>query len=168
MIGSYKKFSPAIADDAFVASTASVFGNVKIASRANIWFGAVIRADLNSIEIGSFTNVQDLSVLHVESSHPIKIGSYVTIGHRAILHGCNIEDRVLIGMGAIIMNGAKIGEGSVIGAGALVTENSVIPPRSLVVGFPGKIKRNISDEEFTRIESAAKHYAETALEYLGA
>ncbi len=168
MRGNYKNFSPMVADDAFVASTASVFGDVRIASRANIWFGAVIRADLNSIEIGSFTNIQDLSVLHVETSHPIKIGSHVTVGHRAILHGCTIEDKVLIGMGAIIMNGAKIGEGSVIGAGALVTENSVIPPRSLVVGFPGKIKRNVSDEELAQIEGAARHYAETALGYSGA
>ncbi|OQA60845.1 MAG: 2,3,4,5-tetrahydropyridine-2,6-dicarboxylate N-acetyltransferase [bacterium ADurb.Bin270] len=128
----------------------------------------MIRADLNSIEIGSFTNIQDLSVLHVETSHPMKIGSHVSVGHRAILHGCTIEDKVLIGMGAIIMNGAKIGEGSVIGAGALVTENAVIPPRSLVIGFPGKIRRNVSDEELAQIESAAKSYAETAMGYFEA
>lgn len=165
MIAKIENKTPKIADGVYIASNAAVIGDVAIGKNSSVWFGAVIRGDSNSMTIGSQTNVQDLCVLHVDSRHPLIIGDAVTIGHRAILHGCTIENNVLIGMGATIMNGAVIGKESIVGAGALVTEDTEIPPRSLVLGFPAKVKRALSEEEIGMIATAARHYAERARVY---
>jgi gamma-carbonic anhydrase len=158
--------TPEIAPTAFVAENATVIGDTVIGANSSIWFGAVVRGDSNWIKIGARTNIQDLCVLHTDDRHSLTIGNDVTVGHRAILHGCVINDRVLIGMGATIMNGAVIGSGSIIGAGALVTESAVIPAGSLVLGVPAKVKRELSSSEIMAVEGASKHYVEFAEIYL--
>ena len=168
MIHSLKGSTPDIDDSCFVAGSATVVGNVRMDRGSSVWFGSVVRGDVAKISLGERTNVQDLSVLHVEESYDLDIGDDVTIGHRAIVHGCTVRDRVLVGMGAIIMNGAVIGEESIVGAGAIVTEGAEIPPRSLVLGMPGKLKREISDDEVASILRNAEHYAERAREYIDA
>lgn len=166
MIVKFKEHSPKIDKTTFVAENATVIGNVTVGKDCGLWFGAVLRGDSNSITIGSHSNIQDLCVIHVNFVCKVSIGNYVTVGHRAIIHGCTIKDRVLIGMGSIIMNSAQIGEDSIIGAGAVVTENTIIPPRSLVLGVPGKVKREVTGEEVRLIMESAEHYAEYAKMYL--
>lgn len=166
MIGSINGKMPEISKSAYVAPNATVLGNVTIGDGSGVWFGAVVRGDSNRIRIGSRTNVQDLCVLHVDEHNDLMIGDGVTVGHRAILHGCKISDRVLIGMGSTIMNGAKIGSDSIVGAGALVTEKTEIPPGSLVIGFPARVKRPLTEDEISSIERSSEHYAEYAQMYL--
>ena len=132
---------PKIDEEAFVAEEAFLSGDVRVAKYASVWPGVVARGDIAHISIGECSNVQDLSCLHVADDKPCIIGDYVTVGHCACLHGCEIEDHVLIGMNATVLTGAKVGRGSIIAAGALVTENMVVPPNSLVVGVPGKVVR---------------------------
>lgn len=139
---------------------AVVTGNVEIGEDSGVWYNAVIRGDSEPIKIGKCTNIQDCAVLHVDAGSPLTIGDFVTVGHGAILHGCTVEDNVLIGMGAIIMNHAIIGEGSLVAAGALVTGGTVIPPRSLVIGSPAKVKRELTEEELKMNRENAVHYAE--------
>ena len=160
MQGAVEDRIPKISGSAYIAKNATVLGDVTVGEKSSIWFGAVVRGDCLPISIGDRTNIQDLSVLHVDDQNPLTIGSDVTVGHRALLHGCTVEDKVLVGMGAIIMNGAHIGEGSIIGAGALVTEGMKVPPRSLVIGMPAKVKKEITDEQHRMIVESAKHYAE--------
>jgi carbonic anhydrase/acetyltransferase-like protein (isoleucine patch superfamily) len=124
---------------AYLADTATVAGNVTLASDVSIWFGTVLRAELSPITVGAGTNIQDNSVVHTDPQYPCTIGERVTVGHRVILHGCTIEDDVLVGMGAVVMNGARVGEGAVIGAGAVITEGTVVPPRTIAVGVPARI-----------------------------
>ncbi len=150
---------------AFIAENATVIGEVHVASRATILFGAVVRGDAVAIWIGEETNVQDLACLHGDPGFPCRLGNRVTIGHGAIVHGAEVEDDVLIGIRAIVLNGAKIGRHSIIGAGALVPEGKVIPPRSLVLGVPGRVVREISDDDILMIEHAAKHYVEAGIQY---
>ena len=126
---------------AFIAPGATVVGDVNIGKEASVWYQSVVRGDMEPITIGDQTNIQDLSVLHVDEGLPCIVGNRVGVGHRAILHGCTVEDDCLIGMGAILLNGVKVGAGSVIGAGALITENTVVPPGSLVLGVPAKVVR---------------------------
>lgn len=130
----------------FVADGAQVIGAVKMKEFSSVWFNTVIRGDVNRIEIGRYSNVQDNSVVHVTDDFPSMIGDYVTVGHNAIIHGCTIEDHCLIGMGAIVLSGAVIGTGSIIGAGALVREKQVIPPYSLVIGIPGKVAKSTAED----------------------
>lgn len=158
MISAIKGTSPQIDPSCFVAPSATVIGDVTVGARSSIWFGAIVRGDINAIRIGAETNVQDGCVLHVDRQHALTLGDLVTVGHRAILHGCTVGDRVLIGMGATIMNGAVIGADSIVGAGALVTEGVVVPPRSLVLGVPAKIHRGLSEEEVASIRAAAERY----------
>lgn len=146
MFKEFDKKSPVIHDHCYVADGCQLIGNVIMQEYSSIWFNSVARADINSITIGRYTNVQDGSVIHVESSLPTKIGDFCVIGHKAMIHGAIIEDHVLVGMGAIILNGAKIGRGSVIAAGALVKENEIIPPFSLVAGIPGKIIKTLPED----------------------
>ncbi len=160
MQGAISDKIPKISDSAYIAKNATVLGDVTLGSQSSVWFGAVVRGDCLPIRIGDRTNIQDLSVLHVDDQNALTIGNNVTVGHRALLHGCVIEDNVLVGMGAIIMNGAHIGEGSIIGAGALVTEGMKVPPRSLVIGMPAKVKKEITDEQHRMIVQSARHYAE--------
>ena len=157
--------APDIADDAWIAPDAQVMGNVTLGQGASLWFGAVLRGDGEPIRIGARTNIQDLSVLHTDPGFGVTIGEGCTIGHRAILHGCTLEDNVLIGMGATILNGAHIGAGSLIGAGALVTEGKEIPPGSLVMGAPGRVVRELDPAAQDRLRASADHYAANAARF---
>lgn len=149
---------PELHPECFVAEGATVIGRVKAGRKTSFWYSSVTRGDMDDITIGEYTNVQDGAMLHVAVSFPLKIGSYVTVGHGAILHGCTIEDNVLIGMGAIVLDGAVVGEGAVIGAGALVKEGMVVPPRSLVVGLPGKVVRELDDASVVMRKKHAENY----------
>ncbi len=150
----------------FIAATATVIGNVTIAPGSSVWFGAVIRSDLALIQIGRNTSVQDNAVIHVREGIETRIGDQVTMGHGAIVHGAQIEDTVLIGIGAIILDKARVGKGSIVGAGAVVTEGTQIPRRSLVLGVPGKVVKEVTSEQFQWIEENAKSYTELAQRYL--
>jgi carbonic anhydrase/acetyltransferase-like protein (isoleucine patch superfamily) len=160
MLMSLGERRPRLHAAAWVASDATVVGDVTMAEQASLWFAAVIRADGDSITVGARSNIQDGCVLHCDPGFPLLIGAGVTVGHRAVLHGCRISDDVLIGMGAIVMNGATIGTGSIIGAGAVVSEGTDVPPRSLVLGVPGKVRREVSSDEFDSICRNARTYVE--------
>lgn len=167
MIMPYKGISPRIHETAFIVDNASIIGDVEIGERSSVWFNAVVRGDVHYIRIGERTNVQDNCTLHVtKDTYPLIIGNDITIGHNVILHGCTVRDRCLIGMGAIILDNAEVGEDSIIGAGALVTEGMKVPPRSLVLGVPGKVKRELTDEEVARILKSANNYIEYSRNYL--
>jgi len=142
----------------FIAPTAAVMGDVDLAEDASIWYQAVLRGDIAPIRIGARSNIQDLTMVHVDAGAPCTIGADVTVGHGCILHGCTVEDECLIGMGSILLNGVRVGTGSIIGAGALVTEGREIPPGSLVMGVPAKVVRPIDKELRARIRLSADHY----------
>ncbi|MEF9918467.1 MAG: gamma carbonic anhydrase family protein [Eubacterium sp.] len=145
----------------FIAKSADVLGKVKIGNYSSVWYQAVLRGDTGTITIGERSNVQDGSIVHVAPGHNTKIGSGVTVGHNCIIHGCTVGDDVLVGMGSIILNGAVIGENTIIGAGTLVTQNKVIPPNSLVVGSPGKVVRQLTDQEVDSIRENAQEYMDS-------
>jgi len=147
---------------AFVAPGAVVLGDVTIAEAASVWFGAVVRGDTETIRIGPRTNIQDLAVLHADPGFPCVLGTGVTVGHAAIVHGATVEDDVMIGMRSVVMNGARIGKGSIVGVGAVVTEGVEIPPGSVVLGLPGKVRRETTPEDQQRIREAAEHYVANA------
>jgi len=149
----------------FKAANATVTGNVTLDRDIGIWFGAVIRADKDRIVIGDRSNIQDNCVIHTSIGFPVTLGTDVSVGHGAILHGCTIGNRVLVGMGAIVLNGATVGDGSVIGAGSVVTEGMTVPERSVVVGVPGKIIKQASDTQQQHILNNAASYIELAKEY---
>ncbi|MDD1668614.1 MAG: gamma carbonic anhydrase family protein [Methanomicrobiales archaeon] len=149
----------------FVAPTAMVIGDVILGEETGIWFGAVIRGDKDRIEIGAGSNIQDNAVVHTSTGFPTRVGREVSVGHGAILHGCTIGDRVLVGMGAIVMNGAKVGEDSIIAAGAVVTEGSVIPPGSVVMGVPAKVVKQASPDQKDGIRRNAESYIALARSY---
>ncbi|WP_321493916.1 gamma carbonic anhydrase family protein [uncultured Desulfobacter sp.] len=158
----YQNIRPQIHESVFIAPTAQVIGNVNIGRDSSVWFQTVIRGDTAAITIGERTNIQDLSMCHVDAGVPLTVGNGVTVGHQCCLHGCTIEDGCLIGMGATVMNHAVIGTGSVVGAGAVVLENTIIPPYSLVTGSPGKVKKTYENkgqiEEM--IKNSSDGYAE--------
>ncbi|HEV7932320.1 MAG TPA: gamma carbonic anhydrase family protein [Actinomadura sp.] len=156
LVLSFDGFQPVIAPTAWLAPNATVAGRATVGAGSSVWYTAVVRADLDSVSIGNESNVQDGAVLHTDPGFPLTVGDRVSIGHRAILHGCTIEDDVLVGMGAVIMNGAVVGEGSLIAAGAVVLEGTRIPPGSLVAGLPGKVRRELTDaeREGTRLNAA--------------
>ena len=143
---------------AFIAPTAVVLGDVTILAEATVWFGAVIRGDTASIHIGRQTNVQDGCILHADPGFPCRLGDRVTLGHGAIVHGATVEDDCLIGMRAVVMNGAKIGRGSIVAVGSIVTEGTEIPPGSIAMGQPAKVKREATERDRVRIRHAAEHY----------
>ncbi|WP_309068018.1 gamma carbonic anhydrase family protein [Microbacterium sp.] len=149
---------PAIHPDAFVADGARVIGAVAIGERASIWYNAVLRGDVETISIGAFSNIQDNVSLHVDASHPARIGEYVSVGHNAVVHGCTIGDGALIGMGSVVLSGAIVGAGCLVAAGAVVLEGTEIPPRSLVAGVPAKVRRALSDEEVAGLRDNAERY----------
>lgn len=165
MIRKFKDENPDIHNSCFIADSSEVIGKVKLCEDVNVWFGSVIRGDLNSIYIGEKTNIQDNCVIHVEKSSPVCIGNYVTVGHSAILHGCKIGNYSLIGMGSIIMNNAVIGNETIIGAGSLVTENKQIPPGVLCMGSPAKVIRKLTEEEKENLKNSAEHYVERSKLY---
>jgi carbonic anhydrase/acetyltransferase-like protein (isoleucine patch superfamily) len=151
---------------AYVAPGAVVTGDVTLAARASVWFNAVVRGDSAPISLGEASNLQDLCVVHVDEGMPAVIGARVTVGHRAVVHGCVIEDECLIGMGSILLSGARIGSGSLIGAGALVREKQVVPPGSLVLGMPGKVVGEVTPAQREGIRGSSAHYAALAASYL--
>jgi carbonic anhydrase/acetyltransferase-like protein (isoleucine patch superfamily) len=169
MIRTFQGITPTIPASCFIEETGVVIGDVVMGEQCSVWFHAVIRGDVHYIRLGNRTNVQDLCMLHVtHDTHPLMIGNDVTIGHSVLLHGCTIKDRVLIGMGAIIMDGAVIGEDSVVGAGALVTEGTIVPPKSLILGSPAKVKRSVTEKELLWIKESSENYVKYASQYMGA
>ena len=166
MIKKFMGKSPVIPDSCYISESVDLIGDVTLGDDVSLWFGTVIRGDMHFITIGNRSNIQDNSVVHVTTNiSPTRIGSEVTVGHNAIIHGATIEDRCLIGMGAIIMDDAVVGEGSIVGAGAVVPPNKIIPPRSLVVGLPAKIIRQTTDEEVEMIIERAQHYIDFSQKY---
>lgn len=165
MIKAYKGSSPEIHESCFVAENATVIGQVKIGEKSSIWFGAVVRCEFEHVEIGENTNIQDCSIVHTDMGYPTVIGNNVTVGHGAIVHGATVADNVLVGMGAILMNGVKVGKNTIIGAGALCTENMVIPEGAVVVGSPAKVIKTAEEYNlvYTSLNSIA--YTELAAEY---
>ena len=155
-----------IHETVFIAPGATVRGDVTIEEDCSIWYHATVRGDCAPIRIGRASNIQDNCVVHVDADHPVIIGANVTVGHGAIIHGCTIEDNTLIGMGAILLNGCHIGRNCIIAAGALITQHTVIPDNSLVMGNPGKIKREVTTEEETSILENAIYYVEEARHYM--
>jgi carbonic anhydrase/acetyltransferase-like protein (isoleucine patch superfamily) len=147
---------------AFIAPGAVVLGQVTLAARSSVWYGAVLRGDVDAILIGEATNVQDGAIVHVDEGIPARIGARVGVGHRAILHGCTVEDDCLIGMGCVLLNGAHIGTGSVVAAGAVVPEGTRVPPGSLVVGVPARVTRPVDDALRERIRHTWQHYVTEA------
>jgi carbonic anhydrase/acetyltransferase-like protein (isoleucine patch superfamily) len=167
MIRSYQGIVPVVPVTCYVDVSAQVIGDVVLGEQASIWMNAVVRGDVNSIRIGAKSNVQDCAVLHgMRNLYPVIVGEMVTIGHNATVHGCVIEDAVLVGIGAVILNNARIGEGSIIAAGAVIPEQMVIPPNSLVAGVPGKIRRTLGDADRKMILKYAQNYLDYTAIYL--
>lgn len=159
MIRSYKGIAPKIPASCYIDESAQVIGDVVLGEHASVWMNAVVRGDVHSIRIGAHSNVQDCSVLHgMKEQYGVFLGEYVTVGHNVVLHGCMIEDRCLIGMGSIILNGAKIGEGSIIAAGTLIPEKTVVEPGSLWMGSPGKFRRKLDEKDQETIMRYANNY----------
>lgn len=154
---------PVLGSGVYIANTATVIGDVTLGEHSSVWYGAVLRGDINRIVIGHHTNIQDNAVLHLADDFPCIVGNYVTIGHSAIVHACTVSDDVLIGMGAVILDGAEIGAQSLIGAKALVKQGMKIPPGSLVVGMPAKVVRALDDEEKKALRASAEKYAQNAV-----
>lgn len=154
--------TPAVDQEAWVAPNATLIGDVTLAARASVFYGAVLRADSASIVIGAGSNIQDGVVVHADPNFPTTVGDGVTVGHAAVLHGCTIHDNSLIGMGAVVLNGAVVGAGSMVAAGAVVLEGAQIPPGSLVAGLPGKVRRELTDAERAGLLTSAAQYVERA------
>lgn len=153
---------PVINESAFIAPGAVVVGDVTIGAESSVWYNSVVRGDMAPVSIGEQTNIQDLALLHVDVDLPCTVGSRVGVGHRAILHGCTVEDDCLIGMGAVILNGARVGAGSVVGAGALLPEYMDVPPGSVVLGLPGRVVRDVDESLKGRIADTVRHYLDLA------
>jgi carbonic anhydrase/acetyltransferase-like protein (isoleucine patch superfamily) len=167
MIRTYQGHTPTIPDTCYVDVSAQIIGDVVLGEHASVWMNAVVRGDVHSIRVGAHSNVQDCAVLHgMRYLYPVIVGEYVTIGHNATVHGCVVEDCCLVGMGATIMNNARVGEGSIIAAGALIPEGMVIPPRSLVTGVPGKIRRELTSDDRDEILKYARNYLDYTKIYL--
>jgi carbonic anhydrase/acetyltransferase-like protein (isoleucine patch superfamily) len=166
MLRPYRTVYPTIHASAFVDSSAQVIGDVHVGPDSSIWMNVVVRGDVNAIRIGARSNVQDLSLVHVmRDTHPAVIGDDVTIGHNVVVHGCTIENRCLIGMGAILLNGCHVGTGSIVAAGTLVPEGFVVPPGSMVMGLPGKVRRSLTPEEDASIQWYADNYVRYRLDF---
>ena len=161
----FEKNVPEVDPDAWVAPNASIIGKVKLEKNSSIWFNAVLRGDIELITIGENSNIQDGSVLHTDPGYPLSVGKGVTVGHMVMLHGCQISNDSLIGIGSIILNNAKIGKNCIIGANSLITENKIIPDNSLVVGSPGRVLRKVTEEEIKAIIENGQHYVNTSKKY---
>ena len=165
MIRPFSNRAPHVHPTVFVASDAQLIGDVYLGEGTSIWFGAILRGDINYIRIGGRSNIQDGCLLHVTEGDPVVVGDEVTVGHGAILHGCRVGGRSLVGMGAVILDGAQIEEGSIVAAGALVREGQRFPSRSLIAGLPAKVKREVTEEELRDIIFSAHRYEELARKY---
>lgn len=169
MLRPFRSVLPRVSPTAFVDQSAQVIGDVEIGEESSVWMNVVIRGDVNSIRIGDRTNIQDGTVVHVmRGTHPTRIGNEVTVGHAAVLHGCTIHNRVLIGMGAMLLNGAEIGEDSIVAAGTLVPEEKKFPPRSLVMGRPAVLTRELTDAEVATIRDYSQRYIGYRIDYMSA
>src|SRR5215207_5199434 len=168
MLRPFRGLLPRVHPTAFVDESAQVIGDVEIGEESSVWMTAVIRGDVHRIRIGRRSNIQDGTVVHVmRGTHPTTVGDHVTVGHGALLHGCTIEDRCLIGIGAILLNGAHIGTSSIVAAGTLIVEEMKVPPGSLVMGSPGRVKRPLTDAEVESIQDLADRYVGYRLDYMG-
>ncbi|MEP7307901.1 MAG: gamma carbonic anhydrase family protein [Acidobacteriota bacterium] len=168
MLRPFRGVLPRVHATAFIDHSAQIIGDVEIGEESSVWMNVVIRGDVHRIRIGRRSNVQDGTVVHVmNETHPTTIGDDVTVGHAALLHGCTIDDCCLIGMGAIVLNGAHIGSQSIIAAGTLIVEGMTVPPRSLMMGSPGRVKRPLRDDEVAGIQGYADRYVGYRLEYMG-
>ena len=165
MILKFKEFYPKIDQSAWIAPSADLIGNIEIGEDSSVWFGCVIRSDINEVKIGKNTNIQDLSCIHTDTNSKTIIGNNVTVGHKVMLHGCIIEDNCLIGMSATILDNAVIGEGSIVGANSLVTAGKVFPPRSMIMGSPAKVVKQLSQEDVDKLIAHAGRYVEYKNEY---
>ena len=167
MIKSFQNKHPKIHESAYVTDDAIIIGDVEIGAESSVWFGSILRGDVNYIRIGERTNIQDGTIIHVSSkTHPTVLEDEVTLGHRVTLHGCYVETGCLVGIGAIILDGARIGRDSLIAAGSLVTPGTRIPPRSLVMGSPALVKRELSDEEIENLQNFWRNYVKLSKIYL--
>lgn len=167
MICAFNNKHPNIHDSVFIAKSAQVIGQVSIGKSSSVWFNSVVRGDVNYIEIGQRTNIQDNSVLHVtKNNYPLVIGNNVTIGHRVVVHGCSIEDNTLIGIGSVLLDGSVVNSNSIVAAGSLVPPGFNIPSGVLAVGSPVKIKRDLNEQELTLIDKLSNNYVEYSLQYL--
>lgn len=168
MIRSFQGHTPQISASCYVDSSAQIVGDVVLGDRSSVWMNAVIRGDVHSIRIGSFSNVQDCAVLHGQRNlYPVIVGDWVTIGHNATVHGCIVEDMCVIGMGARVLNDCRIGEGSIIAAGSVVPEHTVVPPRTLWAGVPARLRRELGDKDRELIREYAQNYLDYVDFYLG-
>ncbi|MET0752325.1 MAG: gamma carbonic anhydrase family protein [Pyrinomonadaceae bacterium] len=159
MIKSFQNAAPKIHETAFIAEDAVIIGDVEIGEQASVWYGSILRGDVNYIRIGARTNIQDASVIHVSSrTHPTVLEDEITVGHRVTLHGCHIEKGSLIGIGSILLDGVRVGRNSLVAAGSLLTPNTEIPPESLVMGAPARVKRRLSDEEIENLKKFWQNY----------
>jgi carbonic anhydrase/acetyltransferase-like protein (isoleucine patch superfamily) len=166
LVRSYGGAAPRLHPTALAVEGSTVIGDVEVGEGSSIWFGAVLRGDVNSIRVGARTNLQDLTVVHVTSrTHPTVVGDEVTVGHRVVLHGCTVHDRCLVGIGAIVLDGAVVGPEAMVGAGALVPPGMVVPPRTLVLGAPARVKRDLTEAELAHLAASARRYAEYAARY---
>jgi carbonic anhydrase/acetyltransferase-like protein (isoleucine patch superfamily) len=167
MLRSYRGILPRVHPTAYIDASAQVIGDVEIGEESSVWMCVVIRGDVHHIRIGRRSNVQDGTIVHVmKDTHPTVIGDNVTIGHQAMIHGCTIEERCLIGMGAILLNGVTVGAGSIVAAGTLLPEGTQVPERSLVMGSPGKVRRTLSDADLDEIQMYADRYVAYRLDYM--
>lgn len=167
MIRAFDRSIPKINETAFIAEDAIVIGDVEIGDDASIWFGSVVRGDVNYIRIGARTNIQDGTVIHVSSkTHPTILEEQITVGHRVTLHGCHVESGCLIGIGGILMDGVRVGSNSLVGAGSLLTPGTQVPPRSLVLGSPARVKRELTDDELAYLDKSWRNYVELKRYYL--
>ena len=166
MIQEFNQIQQKVHETVFIADTALVIGDVEIGEDSSVWFGSVVRGDVNYIRIGARTNIQDMTMIHVSSkTHPTVLEDEITVGHRVTLHGCRVESRCLIGIGAILLDGVHVGRESLVAAGALLTPGTVIPPRSLVMGSPGRVKRELSDDELAHLDRSWRNYVELKEHY---
>lgn len=166
MIRPFNEIEPRIHESAYVTDDAIIVGDVEIGEDASVWFGSVLRGDVNYIRIGARTNIQDQTIIHVSSKGlPTIVEDEVTVGHRVTLHACHVESGCLIGIGAILMDGVRVGANSLVGAGSLLTPGTQIPPRSLVIGSPGRVKRELTDDEVASLEKSWRNYIELKNQY---
>ena len=166
MIRKFRNIEPRIHPTAFIADNAAIIGDVEIGEESSVWFGSIVRGDVNYIRIGARTNIQDATVIHVTSkTYPTILEDEITVGHRVTLHGCYVERGCLIGIGAILLDGVRIGENSLVAAGSLLTPGTQIPPRSLVMGSPGRVKRALNNDEIQNLARSSQNYVELSKVY---
>jgi len=166
MLRSFNDKEPKLGPNVFIADTALVIGEVEVGEDSSVWFGSIVRGDVNYIRIGARTNIQDASVIHVSSkTHPTILKDEITVGHRVTLHGCHVESRCLIGIGAILLDGVHVGNNSLVGAGSLLTPGTIIPPRSMVMGAPARVKRELTEDELAYLDRSWRNYVELKEHY---